>query len=150
MAEWAVSQEWPVQPFGYYQQYPYQPFVAMPCQPHSYESQAQQTQNYQAPCPPAMQPVQYNGAANPQRDNPREIRNKAEKLRRDKLNETITDLSQIVPPVVTASRKIDKIGILRLTAHFLRSHQYARGGGRRDHVQQQVVAGAARGAGIAT
>ncbi|KOB72960.1 Methoprene-tolerant homolog-2, partial [Operophtera brumata] len=31
----------------------------------------------------------------------------------------------MVPPVVAASRKIDKTGVLRLTAHYLRAHQYA-------------------------
>ncbi|XP_053624190.1 neuronal PAS domain-containing protein 2-like isoform X2 [Plodia interpunctella] len=61
------------------------------------------------------------------RDNPREIRNKAEKQRRDKLNQSIAELAAMVPPVVAASRKIDKTGILRLTAHYLRSHQYVFG-----------------------
>lgn len=60
------------------------------------------------------------------RDNPREIRNKAEKQRRDKLNRSIADLASMVPPVVATNRKIDKTGILRLTAHYLRAHQYGK------------------------
>ncbi|XP_030021669.2 uncharacterized protein LOC115441157 isoform X2 [Manduca sexta] len=60
-------------------------------------------------------------------DNPREIRNKAEKQRRDKLNRSIADLASTVPPVVAASRKIDKTGVLRLTAHYLRAHEYVFG-----------------------
>ncbi|XP_063632833.1 neuronal PAS domain-containing protein 2-like isoform X2 [Cydia splendana] len=61
------------------------------------------------------------------RENPREIRNRAEKQRRDKLNQSIYELASMVPPVVASSRKIDKTGVLRLTAHFLRSHQYVFG-----------------------
>ncbi|KAG6446552.1 hypothetical protein O3G_MSEX004474 [Manduca sexta] len=61
------------------------------------------------------------------KDNPREIRNKAEKQRRDKLNRSIADLASTVPPVVAASRKIDKTGVLRLTAHYLRAHEYVFG-----------------------
>lgn len=60
------------------------------------------------------------------RDNPREIRNKAEKQRRDKLNHSIAELASMVPPVVATNRKIDKTGILRLTAHYLRAHQYGK------------------------
>ncbi|XP_063393388.1 neuronal PAS domain-containing protein 2-like isoform X2 [Cydia fagiglandana] len=61
------------------------------------------------------------------RENPREVRNRAEKQRRDKLNQSIYELASMVPPVVASSRKIDKTGVLRLTAHFLRSHQYVFG-----------------------
>ncbi|XP_031767389.2 aryl hydrocarbon receptor nuclear translocator-like protein 2 isoform X2 [Galleria mellonella] len=61
------------------------------------------------------------------RDSPREIRNKAEKQRRDKLNQSIAELASMVPPVVAANRKIEKTGILRLTAHYLRAHQYVFG-----------------------
>lgn len=60
------------------------------------------------------------------RDNPREIRNKAEKQRRDKLNQSIEELASMVPPVVANNRKIDKTGVLRLTAHYLRAHQYGK------------------------
>nr|QLH55914.1 methoprene-tolerant protein 2 [Chilo suppressalis] len=63
----------------------------------------------------------------PKPDNPREIRNKAEKQRRDKLNQSIGELASMVPPVVASSRKIDKTGVLRLTAHYLRAHQYVFG-----------------------
>lgn len=58
------------------------------------------------------------------RDSPRELRNKAEKQRRDKLNQSIAELASMVPPVMAAKRKIDKTGVLRLTAHYLRAHQY--------------------------
>lgn len=58
------------------------------------------------------------------RDNPREIRNRAEKMRRDRLNQSVAELAAMVPPVVAARRKIDKTTVLRLTAHYLRAHQY--------------------------
>lgn len=60
------------------------------------------------------------------RENPRMLRNKAEKQRRDKMNSSISELATLVPPVVATNRKIDKTGILRLTAHFLRAHQYGK------------------------
>ncbi|XP_041986506.1 aryl hydrocarbon receptor nuclear translocator-like protein 1 isoform X2 [Aricia agestis] len=63
----------------------------------------------------------------PKCDNPREIRNRAEKQRRDKLNQSISKLASMVPPVVRPGRKIDKTSVLRLTAHYLRSHQYVFG-----------------------
>ncbi|XP_063632832.1 neuronal PAS domain-containing protein 2-like isoform X1 [Cydia splendana] len=124
MAEWALSREWPgrscqppFQGYDYFQQPPPQPF----------ESQAQ-----------AFAPVQHSGQlpgfiapgmlpVQPRGENPREIRNRAEKQRRDKLNQSIYELASMVPPVVASSRKIDKTGVLRLTAHFLRSHQYVFG-----------------------
>lgn len=58
------------------------------------------------------------------RESPRELRNKAEKQRRDKLNQSIAELASMVPPVVASNKKIDKTGVLRLTAHYLRAHQY--------------------------
>ncbi|XP_026727764.1 neuronal PAS domain-containing protein 2-like isoform X2 [Trichoplusia ni] len=61
------------------------------------------------------------------RDNPREMRNKAEKMRRDRLNQSVAELAAMVPPVVAARRKIDKTTVLRLTAHYLRAHQYVFG-----------------------
>ncbi|CAB3225927.1 unnamed protein product [Arctia plantaginis] len=61
------------------------------------------------------------------RDNPREIRNRAEKMRRDRLNQSVAELAAMVPPVVAARRKIDKTTVLRLTAHYLRAHQYVFG-----------------------
>ncbi|XP_075990646.1 uncharacterized protein LOC142986193 isoform X2 [Anticarsia gemmatalis] len=61
------------------------------------------------------------------RDNPREIRNRNEKMRRDRLNQSVAELAAIVPPVVAARRKIDKTTVLRLTAHYLRAHQYVFG-----------------------
>lgn len=60
------------------------------------------------------------------RDSPREIRNKAEKQRRDKFNQSIAELASMVPPVVYSAKKIDKIGVLRYTAHFLRAHEYGK------------------------
>ncbi|KAI5647023.1 PAS domain-containing protein [Phthorimaea operculella] len=58
------------------------------------------------------------------RENPREIRNRAEKQRRDKLNHSISELASMVPPVMASNKKIDKTGVLRLTAHYLRAFQY--------------------------
>ncbi|CAG0880453.1 unnamed protein product [Darwinula stevensoni] len=52
----------------------------------------------------------------------REMRNQAEKLRRDKLNTYISQLALIVPTVGLANKRLDKISILRLAANFLRIH----------------------------
>lgn len=60
------------------------------------------------------------------RENPREVRNRAEKMRRDRLNQSVADLASMVPPVVAARRKLDKTTVLRLTAHYLRAHQYGK------------------------
>ncbi|KPJ09225.1 Protein cycle [Papilio machaon] len=57
-------------------------------------------------------------------ETPRDLRNKAEKQRRDKMNKAINELSKIVPPVLAMNRKVDKTSVLRLTAHYLRSHQH--------------------------
>lgn len=54
------------------------------------------------------------------------MRNKAEKMRRDRLNQSVAELASMVPPVVAARRKIDKTTVLRLTAHYLRAHQYGK------------------------
>lgn len=54
------------------------------------------------------------------RENPRDARNKAEKQRRDRLNKSINELATLVPLVAESSRKIDKTGVLRLTAYDLR------------------------------
>ncbi|XP_045542135.1 hypoxia-inducible factor 1-alpha [Papilio machaon] len=60
-------------------------------------------------------------------ETPRDLRNKAEKQRRDKMNKAINELSKIVPPVLAMNRKVDKTSVLRLTAHYLRSHQHVFG-----------------------
>lgn len=64
--------------------------------------------------------MELNGIYFVCRDNPRDARNKAEKQRRDKLNGSINELASLVPLVAESSRKIDKTGVLRLTAHDLR------------------------------
>ncbi|CAH0703457.1 unnamed protein product [Spodoptera exigua] len=48
-------------------------------------------------------------------------------MRRDRLNQSVADLASMVPPVVAARRKLDKTTVLRLTAHYLRAHQYVFG-----------------------
>ncbi|XP_024085192.1 aryl hydrocarbon receptor nuclear translocator-like protein 1 isoform X2 [Cimex lectularius] len=53
----------------------------------------------------------------------REIRNKAEKQRRDKLNQFINELAMLVPMVSSSAKRLDKTSILRLSATFLRMHQ---------------------------
>ncbi|XP_046657851.1 neuronal PAS domain-containing protein 2-like [Daphnia pulicaria] len=53
----------------------------------------------------------------------REMRNRAEKQRRDKLNAYISELYSLVPSVAAAPRKLDKTSTLRLSANFLRIHQ---------------------------
>lgn len=55
--------------------------------------------------------------------NSREMRNKAEKMRRDKLNSFIGELATLVPMVSRSAKRMDKTTILRLAASFLRLHQ---------------------------
>lgn len=55
--------------------------------------------------------------------NSREIRNRAEKMRRDKLNAYIGELATLVPMVARSAKRMDKTSILRLTATHLRIHQ---------------------------
>lgn len=51
------------------------------------------------------------------------MRNKAEKMRRDKLNSFIGELATLVPMVAGSRKKMDKTSILRLTATHLRIYQ---------------------------
>lgn len=53
----------------------------------------------------------------------RQQRNLAEKQRRDKLNTCIGKLAAMVPLVSMSQKRINKSGILRLTASYLRLHQ---------------------------
>ncbi|XP_022907239.1 neuronal PAS domain-containing protein 2-like isoform X2 [Onthophagus taurus] len=53
----------------------------------------------------------------------REMRNRAEKMRRDKLNAFIGELATLVPMVSRSAKRMDKTSILRLTASHLRIHQ---------------------------
>ncbi|XP_038216878.1 aryl hydrocarbon receptor nuclear translocator-like protein 1 [Zerene cesonia] len=117
-----------------YDSYPY-PYYEDKLQQVPAECAPSQTQDPYAPPPTltlllspqiAKQPCQYEQLV-PKGDSPREMRNKAEKQRRDKMNESIAHLATIVPPVAIPARKIDKISKLRLTAHYLRSHQYVFG-----------------------
>lgn len=48
------------------------------------------------------------------------MRNLAEKQRRNKLNTCINELSQLVPLISNASKKIEKTSVLRLSAAYLR------------------------------
>jgi len=50
------------------------------------------------------------------------MRNLAEKMRRDKLNMYISELSSLVPIVAMATKRMDKTSVLRLSANFLRIH----------------------------
>lgn len=61
--------------------------------------------------------------------NSREMRNRAEKMRRDKLNSFITELAALVPMVSRSSKRMDKTSILRLTASHLRIYQTLLGNG---------------------
>ncbi|XP_071034637.1 hypoxia-inducible factor 1-alpha [Parasteatoda tepidariorum] len=47
-------------------------------------------------------------------------RNQAEKQRRDRLNDQVAQLATIVPPVLNASKPLDKVSILRLSASWMR------------------------------
>jgi len=53
----------------------------------------------------------------------REMRNRAEKQRRDKFNSYISEMGSLVSVVSTAPRKLDKTSTLRLCANFIRIHQ---------------------------
>ncbi|XP_063701121.1 basic helix-loop-helix ARNT-like protein 1 isoform X2 [Culicoides brevitarsis] len=50
----------------------------------------------------------------------REARNRAEKNRRDKLNNSITEISAMVPHVADAQKRVDKTAVLRFAVHALR------------------------------
>ncbi|CAG2053609.1 unnamed protein product [Timema podura] len=49
----------------------------------------------------------------------RQMRNQAEKMRRDKLNTYISELATQVPMVAHSPKRTDKISILRLTAAYI-------------------------------
>lgn len=51
------------------------------------------------------------------------MRNRAEKMRRDKLNSYIGELATLVPLVSGSAKRMDKTSILRLTATHLRIYQ---------------------------
>lgn len=53
----------------------------------------------------------------------REMRNLAEKKRRDTLNTHINELSTLVPMVARSSKKMDKTSVLRLSATYLRMNK---------------------------
>ncbi|KAJ8737772.1 hypothetical protein PYW08_000367 [Mythimna loreyi] len=143
MAEWSLPDlDCPINQFDPYQYAGYpscrarEPAARVPRVPARLPPQAQ-------PCPAApaarassmalhfTPQLQYGGSgAGPppaKGENPREIRNRAEKMRRDRLNQSVAELALMVPPVVAARRKIDKTTVLRLTAHYLRAHQYVFG-----------------------
>lgn len=58
----------------------------------------------------------------PKYSSSRELRNKAEKMRRDRLNKLIEEMRSLVPMISTRTKKSDttRSSILRLTANFLR------------------------------
>lgn len=51
------------------------------------------------------------------------MRNRAEKMRRDKLNSFIKELASLVPICSESGKRMDKTTVLRLAAAFLRLHQ---------------------------
>ncbi|KAL1517549.1 hypothetical protein ABEB36_001299 [Hypothenemus hampei] len=55
--------------------------------------------------------------------NSREMRNRAEKQRRDRLNSFIAELAALVPIVSKSAKRLDKTSILRLSATHLRVYQ---------------------------
>lgn len=71
----------------------------------------------------------------------RQMRNMAEKMRRDKLNYFIHELSNLVPIISFSPKKLDKTSILRLAATYIRLHNVVFGNQRRDRrsSQQQKV-----------
>ncbi|XP_018570169.1 aryl hydrocarbon receptor nuclear translocator-like protein 1 isoform X3 [Anoplophora glabripennis] len=67
--------------------------------------------------------------------NSREMRNKAEKQRRDRLNAFIGELATLVPMVARSAKRMDKTSILRLTATHLRIYQTLVNGKGIPHMQ---------------
>lgn len=67
--------------------------------------------------------------------NSREMRNKAEKLRRDKLNSYIGELAKMVPMVAKSSKRMDKTSILRLSASHLRLYHTLLNGKVKQRIQ---------------
>ncbi|XP_042881819.1 circadian locomoter output cycles protein kaput-like [Penaeus japonicus] len=63
------------------------------------------------------------GSENKYPSSSREMRNIAEKMRRDKLNNYVTELASIVPLVSGANKRVDKTSVLRLAANFIRIHK---------------------------
>nr|QOQ34740.2 methoprene-tolerant protein 2 [Agrotis ipsilon] len=129
MAEWSLPDlNCPINQLDSYQyaNYPVvrppEPMPRMPRVPHCPPPQAQPCLPLAASAAPAMS-LHFQ----PRGENPREVRNRAEKMRRDRLNQSVAELASMVPPVVAARRKIDKTTVLRLTAHYLRAHQYVFG-----------------------
>ncbi|CAG2178939.1 unnamed protein product, partial [Oppiella nova] len=55
----------------------------------------------------------------------RNMRNMAEKQRRDKLNGYINDLANTVPLVTMSAKRLDKTSVLRLSAAYLRLNKTA-------------------------
>nr|BCX71439.1 methoprene-tolerant protein [Pseudothemis zonata] len=53
----------------------------------------------------------------------RAMRNMAEKMRRDKLNNYIGELATLVPMVSSSPRRLDKTSVLRLSATYIRIHR---------------------------
>ncbi|XP_037034497.1 neuronal PAS domain-containing protein 2-like isoform X1 [Bradysia coprophila] len=71
-------------------------------------------------------------------NNGREARNKAEKNRRDKLNNSIQELSTMVPHVAESPRRVDKTAVLRFSAHGMRV-EYVFGRSRVSCVTDQLT-----------
>ncbi|XP_054273709.1 basic helix-loop-helix ARNT-like protein 2 isoform X3 [Macrosteles quadrilineatus] len=84
---------------------------------------------------PYPQQYQYNHHMYQSPSNNRHQRNMAEKMRRDKLNFFINELSTLVPIISFSPKKLDKTSILRLAATYIRLHNVifgsARGGRER-------------------
>ncbi|XP_055706722.1 basic helix-loop-helix ARNT-like protein 1 isoform X2 [Phlebotomus papatasi] len=70
--------------------------------------------------PPLMPPEHMMNMIQLTNSNGREARNRAEKNRRDKLNNSIQELSGMVPHVAESPRRVDKTAVLRFSAHGLR------------------------------
>lgn len=65
------------------------------------------------------------GVENKLSSSSREMRNMAEKMRRDKLNNYVAEIAGIVPlgSGASASKRIDKTSVLRLAANYIRMHK---------------------------
>ncbi|CAK1588614.1 unnamed protein product [Parnassius mnemosyne] len=130
--DWSILEDWPSVPFDAYYTSCENEKNVQPVLAQDVPTQAQPYLADQAftlmPCPPPnpVQPLQPP-AETGKWENPRELRNKAEKQRRDKMNRSIAQLAAIVPPVVASGRKVDKTSVLKLSAHYLRAHQYVFG-----------------------
>jgi hairy and enhancer of split related with YRPW motif len=75
-------------------------------------------------------------------DNRKRRRGQIEKKRRDRINDSLSDLKRLVPSALekSSSTKLEKAEILQMTVEYLRTLQSSGGGGIRDYPDHHRVA----------